>query len=112
MVLAERLDDKVSTYSLGMRQRLGIAQALLGNPDILILDEPANGLDPAGIREIRQLVRHLASERGIAVFVSSHLLSEVEQTCDRVAIIHRGRTLASRARARAGRPRRRRTACG
>ena len=78
-----------------MRQRLGIAQALLGNPDILILDEPANGLDPAGIREIRQLVRHLASERGIAVFVSSHLLSEVEQTCDRVAIIHRGRTLAS-----------------
>jgi len=95
VVLSERLDDKVSTYSLGMRQRLGIAQALLGNPDILILDEPANGLDPAGIREIRQLVRHLASERGIAVFVSSHLLSEVEQTCDRVAIIHRGRTLAS-----------------
>jgi len=95
VVLSERLDDKVSTYSLGMRQRLGIAQALLGNPDILILDEPANGLDPAGIREIRQLVRHLASDRGIAVFVSSHLLSEVEQTCDRVAIIHRGRTLAS-----------------
>jgi ABC-2 type transport system ATP-binding protein len=85
----------VSTYSLGMRQRLGIAQALLGNPDILILDEPANGLDPAGIREIRQLVRHLAADRGIAVFVSSHLLSEVEQTCDRVAIIHRGRTLAA-----------------
>ena len=95
VALSERLDDKVSTYSLGMRQRLGIAQALLGNPDILILDEPANGLDPAGIREIRQLVRHLAAERGIAVFVSSHLLSEVEQTCDRVAIIHRGRTLAS-----------------
>ncbi len=95
VALSERLDDKVSTYSLGMRQRLGIAQALLGNPDILILDEPANGLDPAGIREIRQLVRHLASDRGIAVFVSSHLLSEVEQTCDRVAIIHRGRTLAS-----------------
>jgi ABC-2 type transport system ATP-binding protein len=95
VALSERLDDKVSTYSLGMRQRLGIAQALLGNPDILILDEPANGLDPAGIREIRQLVRHLADERGIAVFVSSHLLSEVEQTCDRVAIIHRGRTLAT-----------------
>ncbi len=93
--LSERLDDRVSTYSLGMRQRLGIAQALLGNPDVLILDEPANGLDPAGIREIRQLVRHLASERGIAVFVSSHLLSEIEQTCDRVAIVHRGRTLAS-----------------
>ncbi|HEY1435427.1 MAG TPA: ABC transporter ATP-binding protein [Thermoanaerobaculia bacterium] len=95
VALTERLDDKVATYSLGMRQRLGIAQALLGNPDILILDEPANGLDPAGIREIRQLMRHLADERGIAVFVSSHLLSEVEQTCDRVAIIHRGRTLAS-----------------
>ncbi len=95
VALASRLDDRVSTYSLGMRQRLGIAQALLGNPDVLILDEPANGLDPAGIREIRQLVRRLAAERGIAVFVSSHLLSEIEQTCDRVAIVHRGRTLAS-----------------
>jgi ABC-2 type transport system ATP-binding protein len=78
-----------------MRQRLGIAQALLGNPDLLILDEPANGLDPAGIREIRRLVRTLAEERGIGVFVSSHLLAEVELMCDRVAIIHRGRTLAS-----------------
>jgi ABC-2 type transport system ATP-binding protein len=92
--LEERLDEKVSTYSLGMRQRLGIAQALLGAPELLILDEPANGLDPAGIREIRKLVRTLASERGIAVFVSSHLLAEVEQMCDRIAIIHRGRTLA------------------
>ncbi|MGH9369585.1 MAG: ABC transporter ATP-binding protein [Thermoanaerobaculia bacterium] len=95
VVLEERLDEKVSTYSLGMRQRLGIAQALLGAPDLLILDEPANGLDPAGIREIRRLVRALASERGIGVFVSSHLLSEVEQMCDRVAIIHRGQTLAT-----------------
>jgi ABC-2 type transport system ATP-binding protein len=95
VALGERLDEKVSTYSLGMRQRLGIAQALLGAPDLLILDEPANGLDPAGIREIRRLVRALAAERGIAVFVSSHLLAEVEQTCDRVAIIHRGRTLAT-----------------
>jgi ABC-2 type transport system ATP-binding protein len=95
VALSDRLDDRVSTYSLGMRQRLGIAQALLGNPDILILDEPANGLDPAGIREIRRLVRRLAVERGIAVFVSSHLLSEIEQMCDRVAIIHRGRTLAA-----------------
>jgi ABC-2 type transport system ATP-binding protein len=94
VALDERLDDRVATYSLGMRQRLGLAQALLGAPDLLILDEPANGLDPAGIREIRQLIRHLASDLGIAVFVSSHLLSEVEQTCDRVAIIHRGRTLA------------------
>jgi len=95
VALEERLDEKVSTYSLGMRQRLGIAQALLGGPDLLILDEPANGLDPAGIREIRRLVRTLAADRGIAVFVSSHLLSEVEQMCDRVAIIHRGQTLAS-----------------
>jgi ABC-2 type transport system ATP-binding protein len=93
--LEERLDERVATYSLGMRQRLGIAQALLGNPDLLILDEPANGLDPAGIREIRHLVRSLASERGIGVFVSSHLLSEVELMCDRVAIIHRGKTLAT-----------------
>jgi ABC-2 type transport system ATP-binding protein len=92
--LEGRLDDRVATYSLGMRQRLGLAQALLGEPDLLILDEPANGLDPAGIREIRELVRHLAHDRGIAIFISSHLLSEVEQTCDRVAIIHRGRTLA------------------
>jgi ABC-2 type transport system ATP-binding protein len=92
--LESRLDDRVATYSLGMRQRLGLAQALLGAPDLLILDEPANGLDPAGIREIRQLIRHLADERGIAVFVSSHLLAEVEHMCDRVAIIHRGRTLA------------------
>ena len=94
VALDDRLDDRVSTYSLGMRQRLGLAQALLGAPDLLILDEPANGLDPAGIREIRRLIRHLATERGIAIFVSSHLLSEVELTCDRVAIIHRGRTLA------------------
>ena len=95
VALEERLDEKVATYSLGMRQRLGIAQALLGAPDLLVLDEPANGLDPAGIREIRRLVRLLAQERGLAVFVSSHLLSEVEQMCDRVAIIHRGRTLAT-----------------
>jgi ABC-2 type transport system ATP-binding protein len=95
VMLEERMDDRVATYSLGMRQRLGIAQALLGAPDLLVLDEPANGLDPAGIREIRRLVRLLAAERGIAVFVSSHLLAEVEQMCDRVAIIHRGRTLAA-----------------
>ena len=95
VALTERLDDRVSTYSLGMRQRLGIAQALLGHPDVLILDEPANGLDPAGIREIRQLVRRLAEERGMSVFVSSHLLSEIELMCDRVVIIHRGRTLAA-----------------
>src|SRR5256714_11829674 len=88
--LAHRLDQKVGTYSLGMRQRLGIAQALLGNPRLLILDEPANGLDPAGIREMRNLLRRLARDRDMAVFVSSHLLGEVELMCDRVAIIHKG----------------------
>src|SRR5215210_4742905 len=91
--LAHRLDQRVGTYSLGMRQRLGIAQAMLGNPRVLILDEPANGLDPAGIREIRELIRGLAAERGMAVFVSSHLLAEIELICDRVAIIHKGRIL-------------------
>jgi ABC-2 type transport system ATP-binding protein len=91
--LGHRLDQRVGTYSLGMRQRLGIAQALLGGPKLLILDEPANGLDPAGIREIRELLRQLASERGMSIFVSSHLLAEIELTCDRVAIIHKGRIL-------------------
>ncbi len=91
--LAHRLDQRVGTYSLGMRQRLGIAQAMLGKPRVLILDEPANGLDPAGIREIRELLRSLASDHGMAVFVSSHLLAEIELMCDRVAIIHKGRIL-------------------
>ena len=93
--LDHRLEQRVGTYSLGMRQRLGIAQAMLGNPRVLILDEPANGLDPAGIREIRELIRGLAAERGMAVFVSSHLLAEIELTADRVAIIHKGRILRS-----------------
>jgi ABC-2 type transport system ATP-binding protein len=91
--LAHRLDQRVGTYSLGMRQRLGIAQAMLGSPRVLILDEPANGLDPAGIREIRELLRHLSEDRELAVFVSSHLLAEIELICDRVAIIHKGRIL-------------------
>ena len=81
---------KVKTYSQGMRQRLGMAAAMLGRPPLLILDEPANGLDPAGIREIRGLLRGLAAE-GTTVFLSSHLLAEVEQVCDRVAVIVRGR---------------------
>ena len=81
---------KVKTYSQGMRQRLGIAAAMLGRPPLLILDEPANGLDPAGVREIRGLLRGLAAE-GTTVFLSSHLLAEVEQVCDRVAVIVRGR---------------------
>jgi ABC-2 type transport system ATP-binding protein len=97
VMLAHRLDDKVRTYSLGMRQRLGIAIALLGTPRLLILDEPANGLDPAGIREMRNLLRRLASEEGLGVFVSSHILSEVELMCDRVAIIHRGKILETSA---------------
>jgi ABC-2 type transport system ATP-binding protein len=81
---------KVKTYSQGMRQRLGIAAAMLGRPPLLIIDEPSNGLDPAGIREIRGLLRGLAAE-GTTVFLSSHLLAEVERVCDRVAVIVRGR---------------------
>jgi ABC-2 type transport system ATP-binding protein len=92
--MRERLSDRVGAYSLGMRQRLGIAQALLCDPAVLVLDEPANGLDPAGIRELRLLLRQLADDRGLAVFVSSHLLGEVERVCDRIAIVHRGRVLA------------------
>ncbi|KPV44761.1 ABC transporter ATP-binding protein [Alicyclobacillus ferrooxydans] len=87
--LEDRLDDKVRTYSLGMRQRLGIAQALLNNPKLLILDEPTNGLDPAGIRELRTFLQALAKD-GLAVFISSHLLSEIELLCDHVAIIRDG----------------------
>jgi len=93
VALAHRLDQRVGTYSLGMRQRLGIAQAMLGSPRLLVLDEPANGLDPAGIREIRELLRRLAHDQQMAVFVSSHLLGEVELMCDRVAIIHKGTLL-------------------
>jgi ABC-2 type transport system ATP-binding protein len=92
--LAERADDRVRTYSLGMRQRLGLAATLLKDPALLILDEPANGLDPAGMVEMRHLLRSLADE-GRTVFVSSHLLSEIQQTCDRVAILSRGRCVAN-----------------
>ncbi|MDF2684539.1 MAG: transporter ATP-binding protein [Brevibacillus sp.] len=92
--LERAIDDKVKTYSLGMRQRLGIAQALLHRPKILILDEPTNGLDPAGIREMRQFIRKLAEEEGLAVFISSHLLSEIEMMCDRVAIISQGKVIS------------------
>jgi ABC-2 type transport system ATP-binding protein len=88
--LGERIHDRVSTYSLGMRQRLGIAQALLGKPKVLILDEPTNGLDPMGIREMRNFIRYLAEEEGLTVLVSSHLLSEIQLMCDRVAIISKG----------------------
>ncbi|OUS72667.1 bacitracin ABC transporter ATP-binding protein [Paenibacillus sp. MY03] len=91
--LEARIHDKVKTYSLGMRQRLGVAQAMLHRPKLLILDEPTNGLDPAGIRELRDYLRKLAKDEGIAVFVSSHLLSEMELMCDRVAIIQNGRLI-------------------
>ncbi len=91
--LADRADDLVRGYSLGMRQRLGIAIALLKDPELLILDEPANGLDPAGIREVRELIGRLAAE-GRTVFLSSHLLGEVEQVCTEVAIVAAGRTVA------------------
>ncbi|WP_051775442.1 ABC transporter ATP-binding protein [Paenibacillus tyrfis] len=88
--LKERIRDKVRTYSLGMRQRLGVAQALLHRPKVLILDEPTNGLDPAGIRELRDYLRQLARTEELAIIVSSHLLSEMELMCDRVAIIRQG----------------------
>lgn len=88
--LAGRQKDRVKTYSLGMKQRLGVAIALLQDPDVLILDEPANGLDPAGIVEMRDLM-HRLSEAGKTVFISSHLLTEVQQICTRVAIINLGK---------------------
>jgi ABC-2 type transport system ATP-binding protein len=93
VMLENRINDKVKTYSLGMRQRLGIAQALLHKPSVLILDEPTNGLDPAGIRELRDHLRKLTREEGISVIVSSHLLSEMELMCDRVAIIQNGKLI-------------------
>ena len=91
--LFEQRDKKLKNYSLGMKQRLGIAMALLGDPKLLILDEPTNGLDPAGIHEIRELISSLPKERGITVIISSHLLSEVEQMADYVGIINKGKML-------------------
>lgn len=91
--LEKRIHEKVKGYSLGMRQRLGLAQALLHSPSFLILDEPTNGLDPAGIRELRSYLRRIASEDNIAILVSSHLLSEMEQMCDRIGIIDQGKMI-------------------
>ncbi|MBU5353653.1 ABC transporter ATP-binding protein [Paenibacillus silvae] len=91
--LSARIHDKVKTYSLGMRQRLGVAQAILHRPKLLVLDEPTNGLDPQGIRELRDYLRLLTREEGITVFVSSHLLSEMELMCDTVAIIQNGKLI-------------------
>jgi ABC-2 type transport system ATP-binding protein len=90
MGLLERAGQPVSKYSLGMKQRLGIAAALLNDPELVILDEPTNGLDPSGIQEMRSFIRDLAKQQGKTVFLSSHLLHEVEQVCDRVAIIYKG----------------------
>jgi ABC-2 type transport system ATP-binding protein len=91
--LENRIHDKVKKYSLGMRQRLGVAQALLHRPSLLILDEPTNGLDPAGIRELRDYLRYLTRTEGISVVVSSHLLTEMELMCDRVAILQKGKLI-------------------
>lgn len=88
--LKARIDDKFGKYSLGMKQRLGLAAALLGNPKLLILDEPTNGLDPSGILDFREVVKNAAKEKGMAVFISSHILSEIQNLCDRVAFINNG----------------------
>ncbi|EGK08562.1 antibiotic ABC superfamily ATP binding cassette transporter, ABC protein [Desmospora sp. 8437] len=88
--LAGRADDKVGTYSLGMKQRLGIAQALLGEPEMIILDEPANGLDPIGMRQLRELILKLNREAGITFLVSSHLLDEIQRICNRLVVIKDG----------------------
>ncbi|EOR19850.1 MULTISPECIES: ABC transporter ATP-binding protein [Clostridium] len=88
--LEHRIDDKVRKYSLGMKQRLGLAASLLSNPKLLILDEPTNGLDPSGILDFREVVKKAANERGMAVFISSHILSEVQHLCNRVAFINHG----------------------
>ena len=92
--LTERADDKVKRYSLGMRQRLGVARCLLADPLLLILDEPTNGLDPAGIHEFRLMIRAMVEEEGRTVFLSSHLLAEVERICDHAAIVDLGHVIA------------------
>jgi ABC-2 type transport system ATP-binding protein len=90
--LSHRADDKVSKYSMGMRQRLGVAACLIGDPQLLILDEPMNGLDPAGMQDMREMIHSLVAE-GRTVVLSSHLLDEVERTCDAIAIVDRGKVI-------------------
>ena len=97
--LAERAEEKVKSYSLGMRQRLGVARCLLSDPLLLILDEPTNGLDPGGIQEFRQMIRAMVEHEGRTVFISSHLLDEVEKTCDAAAIVDRGKVVVQGAMA-------------
>ena len=94
--MKERINDKVKTYSLGMRQRVGLAQAMLHMPSLMILDEPTNGLDPIGIKEMRDLLRTLADESGVGIFISSHLLSEMELLCDRIYIIDNGKIIGEK----------------
>jgi ABC-2 type transport system ATP-binding protein len=91
--LADRADDRVNDYSLGMRQRLGVARCLLADPLLLILDEPTNGLDPGGMQEFRLMIREMVEQEGRTVFLSSHLLDEVERTCDAAAIVDRGHVI-------------------
>ena len=91
--LADRAGDKVKSYSMGMRQRLGVARCLLADPLLLILDEPTNGLDPGGIQEFREMIRAMVEQEGRTVFISSHLLDEVEKTCDAAAIVDRGKII-------------------
>ena len=91
--LEKRIHDKVSKYSLGMRQRLGVAQAILHKPNLLILDEPTNGLDPEGIKELRDLLRNLAQKEKMAIFISSHNLAEIETLCNKVCIIKNGEVI-------------------
>lgn len=93
--LENRINDKVSKYSLGMRQRLGVAQAILHNPNLLILDEPTNGLDPEGIKEMRELLKKLAQKNKMAIFISSHNLAEIESLCNKVCIIKNGEVIES-----------------
>src|SRR5215204_4460423 len=92
--LSERADSKIKTYSQGMKQRLGIVVSLVHDPDLIILDEPMNGLDPQGIADIRHLINHLSKDLGKTIFISSHLLSEIEQVADSLLIIHKGRKIA------------------
>ena len=91
--LTDRAGEKVKSYSMGMRQRLGVARCLLGDPLLLILDEPTNGLDPGGIQEFREMIRAMVEQEGRTVFISSHLLDEVERTCDAAAIVDRGKII-------------------
>ncbi len=91
--LTSRAKDKVKTYSLGMKQRLGIANALLNDPQLIILDEPTNGLDPQGMKEIKEMIVQLSSEKNITFFISSHLLHEMQQLCNRIGIINDGKLL-------------------